>query len=165
MGRRRVAEARGVDGHSGSPNNSGGSSLAEAILAADFRGTCGSAAGAGPGARGTPRHCISGSSSSSTTRRPKFFPAGIGSGRSAGSNSGGSSGRNEAGRHHRSCLSEEEHWGGFGVEGVEGDQLRLRALKSVCKRKVTEKGLVRHMETVSTAVSERDRISTRLLLS
>lgn len=28
-------------------------------------------------------------------------------------------------------------------------QLRLRALKSVCKRKITEKGLIHHMETVS----------------
>ena len=47
----------------------------------------------------------------------------------------------------------------FGIDGSEGwvewagegggAQLRLRALKSVCKRKVTEKGLVRHMETVS----------------
>lgn len=30
-----------------------------------------------------------------------------------------------------------------------GLEPRLRALKSVCKRKVTEKGLVRHIETVS----------------
>lgn len=29
-----------------------------------------------------------------------------------------------------------------------GDPIRLRALKSVCKRKVTEKGLIHHMETV-----------------
>lgn len=39
-------------------------------------------------------------------------------------------------------------WKGWGGEGG-GARLRLRALKSVCKRKVTEKGLVRHMETVS----------------
>lgn len=41
-----------------------------------------------------------------------------------------------------------EGWAGWAGEGG-GAQLRLRALKSVCKRKVTEKGLARHMETVS----------------
>lgn len=44
-------------------------------------------------------------------------------------------------------ISGNEEWAGYGERG--GAQLRLRALKSVCKRKVTEKGLVRHMETVS----------------
>eukprot|EP00752_Nemacystus_decipiens_P011872 g10529.t1 len=39
-----------------------------------------------------------------------------------------------------------EGWAGWAGEGG-GSQLRLRALKSVCKRKVTEKGLARHMET------------------
>lgn len=41
---------------------------------------------------------------------------------------------------------------GLEVDGWRGtdasDSVRLRALKSVCKRKVTEKGLIHHMETV-----------------
>lgn len=60
-------------------------------------------------------------------------------------------------RHRRGCRSSgsvdvppyasEEEEGSSGEVGLQ--RPRLRALKSVCKRKVTEKGLVRHMETVS----------------
>lgn len=49
----------------------------------------------------------------------------------------------------RCILLEEEGVGGGDRKVLEAGAPRLRALKSVCKRKVTEKGLVRHMETVS----------------
>lgn len=49
----------------------------------------------------------------------------------------------------RCILLEEEGVGGGERRVLEAGAPRLRALKSVCKRKVTEKGLVRHMETVS----------------
>ncbi|CAM9169297.1 unnamed protein product [Laminaria digitata] len=48
----------------------------------------------------------------------------------------------------RGCIAEEEEgWGWDGGENGPPEEPRLRALKSVCKRKITEKGLVRHMET------------------
>lgn len=49
----------------------------------------------------------------------------------------------------RCILLEEEGERGRERGVVGAGAPRLRALKSVCKRKVTEKGLVRHMETVS----------------
>lgn len=87
-------------------------------------------------------------------------PAGGGGGvvvRDSGS-SGGSAGVDYAGGRRRfslderrrcdgGCVMEEEGWGWDGRERAL--EPRLRALKSVCKRKLTEKGLVRHMETVS----------------
>ncbi len=103
----------------------GTSSRSEASTPRGSRGAVGGVAGAGAGTRATGRHRIS----SSTGSVRSLF----------GSNGG------EA---LQSLFAEDDGcWDGEG-EG-EGGQLRLRALKSVCKRKVTEKGLVRHMETVS----------------
>lgn len=55
----------------------------------------------------------------------------------------------------RRCCDQGRVSGGGGEglnrewERLGSNEPRLRALKSVCKRKVTEKGLVRHVETVS----------------
>lgn len=53
---------------------------------------------------------------------------------------------------HGFANTREEECDGAGGDGVEvggPGQPRLRALKSICKRKVTEKGLARHIQTVS----------------
>lgn len=122
----------------------GPSSRSEASTPRGFRG---GAAGGGAGPRATGRHRIS----SSTGSVRSLF----------GSNGG------EA---LQALFAEDDGcWDGEGDGG--GGQLRLRALKSVCKRKVTEKGLARHMETVSDAKeaqaavnwmlqrAERDKVS------
>lgn len=56
-----------------------------------------------------------------------------------------------------STWEEEFEGAGDGVKVGGSGQPRLRALKSICKRKVTEKGLARHIQTVS------DRLLTSLL--
>ncbi|CAN0432802.1 unnamed protein product, partial [Ectocarpus sp. 12 AP-2014] len=109
-----------------------GEGLASEALPVGFSG----AAAAGAGTRRADGH--------RTSRSIRYL---AGSGRPAGcnNNNGGSGGRSDT--RHRSLFSEDgEVWTGPRGEGG-GARLRLRALKSVCKRKVTEKGLVRHVET------------------
>ncbi|CAM9833819.1 unnamed protein product [Ectocarpus sp. 4 AP-2014] len=111
---------------------SAGEGSASEALPVGFRG----AAAAGAGTRRADGH--------RTSRSIRYL---AGSGRSAGRSNNNVSSGGRSDTRHRSLFSEDgEVWTGWAGEGG-GARLRLRALKSVCKRKVTEKGLVRHMET------------------